>query len=147
MQKSLSYLANRLRFLKTTDKKEFLERLEHVLQNQCAQDGISQQMNPFFLQSLAFSAYNLLEGEPYTQPEFTSQMTFQDVQNQKKFTAIFSGIVGYLKSSDEEKAFFRELIKGLNLGYIRTMIGGIYSASGELCWASHPGEASCPDRI
>ncbi|MBE6449109.1 MAG: hypothetical protein E7013_00180 [Alphaproteobacteria bacterium] len=107
MQKSLSYLADRLRFLKTTDKKEFLDRLEEALQNHCVQEGERQRINPFFLQSLAFRVYNLLEGRPYTQPEFRSQMTHQDIQNHKNFSAIFSGIVAYVKSSERERASFR----------------------------------------
>ena len=109
-KKSLSDLAVRLRILKKREKMEFINRLDEYANVSQMQDTVKQQTNPFLLQSFVFSAYYLLEGEPYAQPQFLSQMTQKDVRNRKKFNILFSGILAYLNLSQMEKNDFKKSI-------------------------------------
>lgn len=109
-QKALSSLAVRLRVLKTAKKKELLDSFDEYTKKHCVGDGKRQRFKPFLLQSFVFYTYYLLEGSPYTQPQFSLHMTQKDIQNREKFNAIHSGIVAYVKSSDKERAEFKKSV-------------------------------------
>ena len=109
-KKSLSDLAVRLRILKKREKMEFINRLDEYANVSQMQDTVKQQTNPFLLQSFVFSAYYLLEGEPYAQPQFLSQMTQKDVRNRKKFNILFSGILAYVNLSDMQRNDFKKSV-------------------------------------
>ena len=106
--KSLSKLAIRLRVLNPVEKKTYLTELDEHAKDHYMQMNSGRLENPFSLQSLAYSLYYSLEGTPFTQPEFPSQATVKDTVNRNKFNAIFTGIVAYIKASDEQKAYFKK---------------------------------------
>ena len=108
LKKSMSDLAVRLRVLRDGEKKAYLTELDEHAKDHYMQMTSGQQINPFSLQSLAFSLYYSLEGSPYVQPEFSSQATVKDVLARKKFNALFSGVVAYTKASDAEKEKFKK---------------------------------------
>ena len=125
-KKSLSDLASRLRVLKPAEKRAYLTELDEYAKDHYMQMNSGHLVNPFSLQSLAFSMYYSLEGTPYTQPEFSSQTTVKDVWARKKFNSLFAGIVAYTKSSDAEKENFRKsVLKSANplakIGYLIKM--------------------------
>ena len=105
--KSLSKLAIRLRVLSPSEKRTYLTELDEHAKDHYMQMSSGSRPNPFSLQSLAYSLYYSLEGVPYTQSEFPSQMTAKDIKEREKFNALFSGIVAYTKASDEQKANFK----------------------------------------
>ena len=109
-RKSLSKLATRLRVLRTAEKKAYLTELDEHAKDHYMQMNSGQLVNPFSLQSLAYSMYYALEGTPYTQPEFASQVTMNDVRAKEKFNAIFSGVVAYTKASDMERENFKKRV-------------------------------------
>ena len=108
--KSLSDLAIKLRVLKPEEKRVYLSELDEHAKDHYMQMSSGQQVNPFSLQSLAFSMYYSLEGTPYTQPEFASQITMKDVEARKKFNDLFVGVVAYTKASDKEREGFRKSV-------------------------------------
>ena len=108
--KSLSNLANKLRVLNPAEKKGYITELDEHVKDHYMQMNLGQRINPFSLQSLAYSMYYSLEGTPYTQPEFASQATIKDALNRNKFNAIFAGIVAYTKASDEQKVHFKRSV-------------------------------------
>ena len=109
-KKSLQKLANRLRVLNSAEKKAYLTELDEHAKDHYMQMASGQQVNPFSLQSLAYSIYYSLEGTPYTQPEFPSMATIKDAVNRNKFNTIFAGIVAYTKASDSEKKDFKKSV-------------------------------------
>ena len=109
-KKSSSDLAIMLRTLKPEEKKEFLTNLNDVADDYSSHRQSGERINPFSVQPLAFSAYYMLEGVPYTQPEFPSLTTKNDITARKKFNTILSGIVAYVKSSEEEKECFKKSV-------------------------------------
>ena len=72
--------------------------------------GIEIKVFPFSFQELAFSLYESLEGRPYTQPEFSSLQTIEDIKARHKFSIIFLGIVAYIKASDAQQKSFRDSV-------------------------------------
>ena len=110
MKNSLSKLALRLRVLNAAEKRTYLTELDEHAKDHYMQMSSGQLVNPFSLQSLAFSIYYSLEGTPYTQPEFSSQTTMKDVKAKEKFNTLFAGIVSYTKASDAEKENFRKSV-------------------------------------
>ena len=108
--KSLFNLALRLRVLNPAEKKAYLTELDEHAKDHYMQMASGQRINPFSLQSLAYSMYYSLEGIPYTQPEFPSQATIKDVVNRNKFNTIFAGIVAYTKVPDEQKKLFKKSV-------------------------------------
>ena len=107
-KKSLSKLATRLRVLKPAEKKAYLTELDEHAKDHYMQMNSGQLVNPFSLQSLAYSMYYALEGTPYIQPEFASQTTMKDIRARKKFNTIWAGVVAYTKASDQEKEDFKK---------------------------------------
>ena len=109
-KKSLSNLSVRLRVLKASEKRSYLIELDEHAKDHYMQMNSGQLVNPFSLQSLAYSLYYSLEGTPYTQPEFASQVTIEDAVKRRKFNAIFAGIVAYTKSSEKEREIFKKSV-------------------------------------
>lgn len=109
-KKSLSKLAVRLRVLRPAEKRAYLTELDEHAKDHYMQMSSGQLVNPFSLQSLAFSMYYSLEGTPYTQPEFSSQITVKDLKAKEKFNAIFAGVVAYTKVSDKERKNFKKSV-------------------------------------
>lgn len=114
--KSLLKLSTKLRVLRPAEKRTYLTELDEHAKDHYIQMNQGQRINPFSLQSLAYSIYYSLEGTPYTQPEFPSQATIKDVQNRDTFNAIFTGIVAYTRASDKEReSFKRSVLKAPSL--------------------------------
>ena len=113
-KKYLSDFGRRLRGLTLTHRKQFLEKLEAAVERKAKHPEIGSEAS-LVLHSLAYSAYDLLEGVPYTQPEFASQMTPTDVRNSTKFQAIGLGILNYSKASEKERAAFRKKVLRTNV--------------------------------
>ena len=109
-KKSLSDLAIRLRVLTPKEKRTYLTELDEHAKGHYMQMSSGQQVNPFSLQSLAFSMYYSLEGVPYTQPEFASQISVEDIKAKERFNSLFVGIVAYTKASDMEKENFKKSV-------------------------------------
>lgn len=107
-QKSLFKLADRLRVLTIIEKKVLLNQLDECSQNYHSQKEGNQQTDGVSIQRMTSTIYNCLEGKPFTQPEFLSQMTQEDVLARENFNAIFSGVVSYVTSSEKDMAKFKK---------------------------------------
>ena len=114
-QKNLRDLAVKLRVLSPEEKNRYIFYLDDYANNSRAQNLHVRKKSVFLPFRLAFSIYDALEGTPYIQPSFTSEMTSDDIETREKFNALVSGIMTYAKVSDEEKtAFKKSALKGAN---------------------------------
>ena len=107
-QKALFKLADRLRVLTIIEKQSLLKQLDECSQNYHSQKVSNQKTDVFSIQRMALTIYNYLEGKPFTQPEFLSQMTQEDILARENFDAISSGVVSYVTSSEKDLIKFKK---------------------------------------